>query len=156
MIDLSADLGEGAPREDEVWPLISSGNVACGGHVGDEASMTFAARRARELGVRLGAHPSFPDRENFGRKGMTMLPIELRASLAAQIRSLHAIAAREQVALTRVKPHGALYNMAHHDASLAGIIVDAMRDVDASLAIVCPDASQMAVAARVGGMRVIR
>jgi UPF0271 protein len=155
-VDLSADLGEGAPREDEVWPLICSANVACGGHVGDETSMTFAVRRARELGVRLGAHPSFPDRENFGRKPMTMLPIELRSALAAQIRALREVAAREDVMLAHVKPHGALYNMAHHDLALAGVIIDAMRDVDPSIAIVCPDASQMAVAARVAGVAVIR
>ena len=72
MVDLSADLGEGAPREDEVWPLITSANVACGGHVGDDTSMTFAARRARDLGVGLGAHPSFPDREQFGRRPIDM------------------------------------------------------------------------------------
>lgn len=156
MIDLSADLGEGAPREDEVWPLISSANVACGGHVGDETSMTFAARRAGELRVRLGAHPSFPDRENFGRKTMSMMPLELRASLVSQIGTLRAVAEREGVALEHVKPHGALYNQAHHDAALAGVIVDSMRDVDPRLAIVCADSSQMAVAARVAGLRVIR
>jgi UPF0271 protein len=156
VIDLSADLGEGSPGEAEIWPLISSANVACGGHIGDELSMGHAARRARELGVRLGAHPSFPDRENFGRKPMSLPPLDLRASLAAQIGNLRAIAQREGVAFTHVKPHGALYNQAHHDAALAGVIVDALSDVDPSIAIVCPDSSRMAVAARVAGTPVIR
>ena len=85
MIDLSADMGEGSPGEEEIWPLISSANVACGGHVGDAKSMAHASRRARELSVRLGAHPSYPDRPNFGRKSMSMSSAALRASLSEQI-----------------------------------------------------------------------
>ena len=150
-IDISADMGEGSPGEEEIWPLITSANVACGGHIGDADSMTHAATRARELGVRLGAHPSYPDRENFGRKSMTMAPAALRASLAAQIGALRAIAP-----IVFVKPHGALYNDAHRDVVRAGIIVEAMADVDPGLALVCPDASAMATAARSSGVRVIR
>lgn len=156
MIDLSADLGECSPGEEELWPLITSANVACGGHIGDADSMAHAARRARDLSVRLGAHPSYPDRENFGRKPLDMMPLDLRASLTAQIGALRDIAARNGVPLTHVKPHGALYNQAHHDAALAGVIVDAMRDVDPALALVCSATSQMAVAARLSGTQVIR
>jgi UPF0271 protein len=156
VIDLSADLGEGSPGEEEIWPLITSANVACGGHVGDAGSMAHAVRRARELFVRLGAHPSYPDRENFGRKPLSMPPLDLRASLAAQIGALRDIAARHDVVLSHVKPHGALYNQAHHDTALAGVIVEAMRDVDPAMAIVCATTSQMAVAARVAGTPVIR
>ncbi len=156
MIDLSADLGEGSPGEEEIWPLISSANVACGGHVGDAESMAHAARRARELSVRLGAHPSYPDRANFGRKSMSMSPAALRTSLAEQIAALQEVADREGVVLRHVKPHGALYNDAHHDRNLAGVIVDALRQVDRALAIVVPDASQMASAARTAGTPVVR
>ena len=85
MIDLSADLGEGSPGEDEIWPLIDSANVACGGHVGDEESMRDAVRRARKHGVKLGAHPSYPDREHFGRRSLDMSPEALRDSLIAQM-----------------------------------------------------------------------
>ena len=85
MIDISADLGEGAPGEDEIWPLIDSANVACGGHVGDEASMRDAAARAREHGVKLGAHPSYPDRENFGRVEMPMDAEAIADTVYAQI-----------------------------------------------------------------------
>src|SRR5207244_7047834 len=107
-------------------------NVACGGHVGDVASMTYAARRARELGVQIGAHPSYPDRENFGRRSMSMAPAALRSSLVAQIDALRAIAP-----IAFVKPHGALYNDAHRDVIRAGVIIDAMIDVGRDLAIVC-------------------
>src|SRR5438094_4020885 len=151
MIELSADMGEGSPGEDEIWPLITSANVACGGHTGDADSMAYAARRAREHGVRLGAHPSYPDRENFGRTSMSMPPAALRASLEAQINALRAIAP-----IVFVKPHGALYNDAHRDVVRAAVIVEAMANVDPELAIVCPDASAMATAARTSGVRVIR
>jgi len=156
VIDLSADMGEGSPGEEEIWPLISSANVACGGHVGDAESMAHASRRACELSVRLGAHPSYPDRANFGRKSMSISPAALRASLAEQIGALREVADREGVVLRHVKPHGALYNDAHHDRNLAGVIVDALRHVDRALAIVVPDASQMASAARAAGTPVVR
>ena len=156
MIDLSADLAEGAADEDQIWPMITSANIACGGHVGDRQSMTDAIRRARRYNVRVGAHPSYPDRANFGRKSMTIAPPALRASLVDQIGALRDIASREGVPLHFVKPHGALYNDTHKDVVLAGIMVDAIRDVDRRLAIVCANSSEMATAARTSGMTVIR
>jgi len=147
VIDLSADLGEGAPGEDDIWPLIDSANVACGGHVGDEASMRDAVARARQHNVKLGAHPSYPDRENFGRVSLALPAEELRAALMSQLDALRAFAP-----LHHVKPHGALYNDAHKDRALAEVIIDAIGD----LAIVCSDSSQMAAAARARGLRVIR
>lgn len=151
MIDLSADLGEGSPGEEEIWPLITSANVACGGHVGDADSMAAAARLAKQFNVRFGAHPSYPDRANFGRVSMQLAPEELRASLIAQITALQTFARVEHV-----KPHGALYNDAHKDRALADVIVDALRTVDPSIALVASDRSQMAAAARAAGTRVIR
>jgi UPF0271 protein len=152
VIDLSADLGEGAPDEPGIWPLITSANVACGGHYGDVDSMTHAARRARELGTRIGAHPSYPDRANFGRKSMPMPPAALRSTLIEQITALLAIAGP----LHHVKPHGALYNDAHKNRPLAEIVIDAIRAVDPAMPIVCSDTSQMAAAARAAGTPVIR
>jgi UPF0271 protein len=152
VIDLSADLGEGAPDEPEIWPLITSANVACGGHFGDVDSMTHAVSRARELGTKIGAHPSYPDRENFGRKSMTMPPHALRATLIEQIAALRDIAGP----IHHVKPHGALYNDAHKDRALAEIVIESIRAVDETLPIVCSDKSQMAAAARAAGTPVIR
>jgi UPF0271 protein len=148
VIDLSADLGEGAPGEEHVWPLISAANVACGGHTGDAASMREAVRQALAYGVRLGAHPSYPDRENFGRRSMQMPADALRASLRAQIEALQAIAP-----LHHVKPHGALYNDAHRDRALAAVVIEAL---DPSLAIVCGASSMVAAEAEARGIRVIR
>ncbi|HEV2718429.1 MAG TPA: 5-oxoprolinase subunit PxpA [Thermoanaerobaculia bacterium] len=156
MIDLSADLGEGSPGEDEIWPLITSANVACGGHTGDGASMEYAALQAKRYGVKLGAHPSYPDLANFGRKSMQMEPRALRATLVEQIAGLQEIAERHGVGVVHVKPHGALYNDAHRDRALADTIVEALRELDETIALVCPDASQMAAAARAAGTPVIR
>ena len=144
-------MGEGSPGEEEIWPLITSANVACGGHYGDEQTMTDAVSRARQNGVAVGAHPSYPDRQNFGRVSMSIAPTTLRASLMAQINALRAL-----TEVTFVKPHGALYNDAHHDTILAGLIVEAIRQSDRALAIVCAVGSQMAIAARAAGIRVIR
>lgn len=149
---MSADLGEGAAGEEEVWPLITSANVACGGHVGDEASMRDAVCRAREHGVRLGAHPSYPDRAHFGRRSMAMEPAALRATLREQIGALRSISRRAGGELHHVKPHGALYNDAHRDRALADVVIEAID----GLAIVCSDTSQMAAAARAAGTPVIR
>lgn len=151
MIDLSADLGEGSPGEDEIWPLITSANVACGGHVGDEDSMQHAATRAARHNVRLGAHPSYPDRANFGRVSMQISMDDLRASLVEQISALRAFGN-----VQHVKPHGALYNDAHKGRALADVIVDAVRLTDPAIALVAPDGSQMAVAAREAKTAVIR
>jgi 5-oxoprolinase (ATP-hydrolysing) subunit A len=155
-LDLSADLGEGTPGEDELWPFLDAANVACGGHIGDEASMRTAVLHAKHHHVRLGAHPSYPDREHFGRRSLTLDPAALQASLIDQLTHLYAIAAREDVPLLHVKPHGALYNDAHHDRRLAETIIAAMRTVDASLSLVAPDHSAMAEAARACGTNVLR
>ncbi len=148
IVALSADLGEGSPGEDEIWPLIDRANVACGGHTGDDDSMRAAAGRAAQHGVVLGAHPSYPDREHFGRRSMQIPPDALRESLRAQIAALRFFAP-----VHHVKPHGALYNDAHEDRGLAEVIVSAL---DPSLALVAPDHSQMAAAARAAGIQVIR
>ena len=148
MIELSADLGEGSPREDEIWPLIARANVACGGHVGDDESMREAAAMAARHHVIFGAHPSYPDRENFGRRSMAIAPDALRASLRTQIAALAAFAP-----VQHVKPHGALYNDAHKSRDLAAVVVSAL---DPSIALVAPDRSEMAAAARAAGIRVIR
>ncbi len=148
MIDISADLGEGSPHEDEIWPLISSANVACGGHIGDSESMAMASRMARNYEVTLGAHPSYPDPENFGRKSMVITAEALRLSLLEQIASLAFLAEHFDMDVRRVKAHGALYNDAHRDRRLANLLVDVILELNPRMAIVCGDSSEMAAAAR--------
>ncbi len=156
MIDISADLAEGSPDEAEIWPLVTSANVACGGHVGDSESMAMASRAARNYGVILGAHPSYPDRENFGRKSLSMTREALRVSLLEQIGSLQFLAEHFDMDVRRVKAHGALYNDAHRDRALADVIVDAIIELSPRMAIVCSDRSEMAAAARARRVAVVR
>jgi UPF0271 protein len=151
VIELSADMGEGAPDEPELWSLIDAANVACGGHYGDEETMRAAVAAARHHHVAIGAHPSYPDRANFGRTSMQLDGSALRETLVEQIRALAAL-----TPLRHVKAHGALYNDAHRDAALAAVLAGAIADVDSGLAIVCPARSQMSIAAAERGLRVIR
>jgi UPF0271 protein len=161
VIELSCDLGEasgenGRAVERELWTLIDAANVACGGHGGDDASMRDAARTAAGRGIILGAHPSYPDRENFGRLSMKLDPRELRRALFHQLSTFAAIAAKEDVAVQRVKAHGALYNDAHRDRELAELLAEVVKSIDESLSIVASDTSEMALSARERGLHVIR
>ena len=154
-IDLSCDLGEAADDaqqvvEDALWPLITSANVACGAHAGDERTMRHAAALARRQNVRLGAHPSYPDRENFGRRTLKIDPAVLRESITTQIRALAAIAGT----LTHVKPHGALYNDAHHDSVLARTISDAVTDCGRPAMVCSADSALFQAAGEKGLVRI--
>jgi UPF0271 protein len=129
-IDLNADLGEGDPYDDALLQVVSSCNIACGGHAGNVDSMRATVASAIANRVAIGAHPAYPDREGFGRRSNFMAGEELRRSLIEQIATLDAIASRHGATLTHVKPHGALYNDAVNNRELADIIVGA---VEASL-----------------------
>src|SRR5262249_17421854 len=111
---------------------------------------------AKKYKVAIGAHPSYPDRANFGRTSMKMARPALHATLIEQIDALRKIAERERMPMRHVKPHGALYNDAHKDVALARAIIDAIPAVDPALSIVCSDTSQMATAARAARTPVIR
>ncbi|MEZ5111630.1 MAG: 5-oxoprolinase subunit PxpA [Microbacteriaceae bacterium] len=126
-IDLNSDLGEtwrGAPTGDDeaMFALISSANIACGFHAGDEATMRASVARAARFGVAIGAHPSYDDREHFGRRDVDVAPDALRGQLAAQFDALRAAGAD----IRYVKPHGALYNRIVHDAAQAGAVAGAV------------------------------
>ena len=151
MIEISCDLGEadtpeGIAVERAIWPMIDAANVACGGHAGDEDSMREAIGLASSHGVILGAHPSYPDRANFGRVSMDIEHHALVESLVEQLSRLPA---------KRVKAHGALYNDAHADRGRAAAIVDAVQRAG-SAAVVASDSSQTAHVARSRGVPVIR
>lgn len=160
-IEISCDLGEardaaGEETESRLWDLVDAANVACGGHIGDDESMHRAAARARERGIILGAHPSYPDADGFGRRSISIPDEELAASLRRQISRLRGIAADERVRLARVKTHGALYNDAHRDAHLAALIVAVVSGIDPLLAIVAAPGSAVLAAAQRCGLPVIR
>lgn len=135
-IDLNADLGEGCGSDRELLQLVSSANIACGFHAGDAQTMLQSVRWALEYGVAIGAHPSFPDRENFGRSAMQLPPETVYAQVLYQIGALKIIAESEGGKLTHVKPHGMLYNQAARDAGLADAIARAVKSVDAGLLLV--------------------
>ena len=132
-IDLNVDLGEGCDNDEALIGLVSSANIACGWHAGDAGTMRQCVRWALERGVAIGAHPSFPDRANFGRSEMHLPPEEIVAGVLYQVGALAAIAKAEGAALTHVKPHGALYNQAAKDPVLADAICEAVRRFDPSL-----------------------
>jgi UPF0271 protein len=126
MIDINCDMGELEDGEHEaaLMEYITSANIACGGHAGDQGTMERTARLAVSRGVRIGAHPGYPDRANFGRIEMAMRPAEIAATVHQQIARLDAIVQRLGGAIVHVKPHGALYNSAVHDAGIARAIGD--------------------------------
>ena len=106
-IDINADVGEGIGNEDLLFPLISSCNIACGGHSGDLETMLSVVRLAKKNNLKIGAHPSFPDKKNFGRKIMNISKDILIKSLKNQIQSLRSILIQENVELNHIKAHGA-------------------------------------------------
>ena len=142
-IDLNCDMGEGCGADEALMPLVSSANVACGGHAGDEASMRETVRLARRHGVAVGAHPSYPDRAGFGRKLLPRTAAEVRADVVAQVRALAMVCGAEAVPLVHVKPHGALYSDAAQDEALARAVAEAVLAVDPGLVLVCLAGSPM-------------
>lgn len=154
VIDLNADLGEGAGTDESLLEYITSANVACGAHAGDMETIRRTVALALARGVAIGAHPSFPDREGFGRRAMTLPPSEVRATVAAQVEVVVRAARDAGVRLQHVKPHGALYNQAATDRVLAAAIGDAVRGVDASLIVMALAGSPMVSVLRELGLRV--
>jgi UPF0271 protein len=155
-VDLNADLGEGAGRDDELFELISSANIATGFHAGDSDTMHAAVCAAKMHGVAIGAHPSFFDRENFGRKELNVPPEEVLDAVSYQLGIFEAIAAALDMPPNHVKPHGALYNMAVRDRALANVIARAIASVNPKLILFAPDNSELARAGEAHGLRIAR
>jgi UPF0271 protein len=156
-IDLNSDLGEGAGTDAQLMPLISSANVACGGHAGDESTMSATVALARRYGVAVGAHPGYPDRENFGRIPVAMSTDALTEEIARQLRALRHV--DPDLKISHVKAHGALYNEAWRDTAIANAIVSGVKKVFSThtdVAFFAPPASALAEAARHAGLRVVR
>jgi UPF0271 protein len=127
-IDLNADVGEGCGFDDELVPLVSTANIACGAHAGDEATMRDAVALALRHGVAIGAHPGFADREHFGRREIPIGPAEAAELVIGQARVLQRVAAEAGARVGHVKLHGALYNMVSRDRALASAVAEALAE----------------------------
>ncbi|EXI90920.1 MAG: LamB/YcsF family protein [Candidatus Accumulibacter regalis] len=158
-INLNADLGESfgiweMGSDAELLTIVGAANIACGFHAGDPLVMRRTVRQALAAGVSLGAHPSFPDLQGFGRRPMQLPTAELEAMLIYQIGALSGLARAEGGRLTHVKPHGALNNMACQDAALASSVVAAIHSLDPALILLAPALSKLALAGEAAGLRV--
>ena len=158
-IDLNCDIGESFGQyklgEDEaVMPFISSANIACGLHAGDPLVMQTTIRLAKRHGVAIGAHPGWPDLQGFGRRDMNLTPDEAETFVLYQIGALAAFSKAEGVALRHVKPHGALYNQAAKDRTLADAIARAVKRFDKELILVGLAGSSLIAAGLGMGLRV--
>src|SRR5438067_2838144 len=141
VVDLNADLGEGAGHDDELLTLVTSANIACGFHAGDAETIRRSIETARDRKVAVGAHPSLFDRENFGRKELPVKPDEIFDAVVYQLGIFQAIAEAAGVHPNHVMPHSALYNMAVRDEKLADAIGRAIASVDAKLIFFAPQNS---------------
>ncbi|TWG85280.1 UPF0271 protein [Cupriavidus gilardii J11] len=153
-VDLNADVGEGCGNDEALMHLVSSANIACGWHAGDAGVMLQTVRWALDNDVAIGAHPSFPDRDNFGRTEMQREPAQVYADVLYQLGALDAMVRAEGGRLSHIKPHGALYNQAARDRALAQAIVDAVQRFDKTLVFFGLAGSVMVQVARASGLRV--
>jgi UPF0271 protein len=160
-IDLNADLGEGFGRyrlesDAALLDLVSSANVACGFHAGDPVVMRETVSRAIARRVVIGAHPSYPDLQGFGRRDLGLSPDEVEASIVYQVGALQAFCTAAGSKLRYVKPHGALYNRAAKDIEIARAIARGIRSLDSSLLLLGLDGTAMVTAAQEVGLEIAR
>ncbi len=153
-IDINCDVGEGVGNEHELLPLISSCNIACGGHAGDEDTIAAVAVMAKENKVKVGAHPSYPDKDNFGRLSLNIVPDDLISSIHEQLALFDAVLKTKAVALHHIKPHGALYNDIAKSAVLAKTFLKAIENYKNKVFLYVPYASVIAKEALDHGFRI--
>ena len=140
-IDLNCDMGEGAGNDALLMPYISSCSIACGGYVGDEDSIKATLLLAKKHGVKVGAHPSYPDSENFGRKSMQLSNEELKESLVKQLALFLKCCEQTNSPVNHIKPHGALYNDLFHDASKVEVFIAVIKTVLPQAKLYCSPGS---------------
>lgn len=160
-LDLNSDMGEhdtadGLAIDGDMMPLITSVNIACGGHAGTPALMRRTAQLAAQHGVSIGAHPGWPDLEHFGRREQSVSSQDIEALVVSQIKTLADVLARDRLTLTHVKPHGALYNMAGRNPEIARAIVNAVQSVDRTLLLYALAGSKLVKAAQAAGLTVVQ
>lgn len=155
MIDINCDMGEGVNNEHLLMPYITSCNIACGGHAGDVQTMQSVVTLCKKYGVKIGAHPSYPDKENFGRESMQITAEKLSESIIQQIQALEKIVEDGDHNIHHIKPHGALYNDLVKNSSLANIFLDAIDSYKGKLTLYSPFGSIIATEALKKGFHVI-
>jgi UPF0271 protein len=154
---LDIDLGELPDEPEALYACAHLANVACGGHAGDDTSMRRAVALCIAHGTRVGAHPSYPDRDGFGRRAMRMASADLRLSVAAQCARLREVATAAGVTLAYVKAHGALYHAAREDADVAAALLGgAIEGLGSSITLVGPPAGELLSAATRAAIRYAR
>ena len=152
-IDLNADVGEGLATDAELISLVTSANIACGGHAGDDHSMSDAIVAAYSAGAAIGAHPGHPDRDHFGRRELPVTPSEVEKVVTEQVQRLNAIASRHGQDISYLKLHGALYHQAGRDPALAqAVVAGASRNTFGPLSILGQASSALEAAARDAGL----
>ncbi|TCK69007.1 UPF0271 protein [Winogradskyella wandonensis] len=154
-IDINADVGEGLNNESLLMPFLSSCNIACGAHAGDFDTMVTVVHLAKRYNVKIGAHPSFPDKINFGRKELNMTPKDLFESLKSQIEDLQMILESEGLKMHHIKPHGALYNLAAKDKMTAETVADVLQHFNRNLKLYVPPNSVISEVAKSKNIQVI-
>ena len=155
MLNINCDLGEGLNNEHIIMPLIDSCNIACGGHAGDSGSMIECVEISIKNNVKIGAHPSYPDKINFGRKKIDISPSELSYSIISQIESLETIADSYGLELNHIKAHGALYNQMMIDAEFSNFYLDSIKDFKNKCSLYVPYKSEIEKIALKKGFSII-
>ena len=158
-ININCDLGEKSKfhsieNDPELLNIINSANIACGYHAGDEETMNMVIKISKSNGVSIGAHPSFNDPENFGRKKINLSSSEITKLITTQYEILQKIAQKHGENVTHIKPHGALNNMACEDFDLANTISKSINNIDKNIIFLVPTGSQMEVAAKKLNMKI--
>mgnify|MGYP001239567347 CR=1 FL=1 len=158
-ININCDLGEKSKlhsnkNDPALLKIVNSANVACGYHAGDNESMSQVITISKENGVSIGAHPSFKDPENFGRKRMNLKFSEIKKLIIDQYEILQAVADKHDETVTHIKPHGALNNMACEDIELATTLAKTIFDINKDLIYLVPTGSKMELAAKKLNMKV--
>ena len=143
-IDINCDVGEGMQNEAQLFPFITSCNIACGGHAGDEASIRHILQLAKDHNVKVGAHPSYPDRENFGRRSMELPETDLIAAVFEQVGLFFTLAAEAGIPVHHIKAHGALYNDIAANAALARTYLRALEPYLGKVVLYVPYRSAIA------------
>ena len=158
-ININCDLGEKSKfhsieNDPELLNIVNSANIACGYHAGDEETMNMVIKISKSNGVSIGAHPSFNDLENFGRKRINLTSSEINKLITNQYEILQKVAQKHNEKVTHIKPHGALNNMACEDFELATTIAKAINNIDKNIIFLVPTGSQMEIAAKKLNMKI--